>query len=212
MGATAGAHVRGHTRDLLSAAGGGLNPGLVIAAGIQLAAEEAALLVEQAPAERFVRRPAGEAWSAAGVTGHLLEMLPYWADKARAVAENPALSLGRSLEAPERLGAVVHGEKLSPADAAERLRTAAGKAAAVLSAVPIAAWSRQVTSTRLGTLSLEACINQLVLQHAHEHVEQNRERSGLSLTPPPAEANPSPRRGGKCCACGAARERSHLSS
>src|SRR5439155_13935387 len=115
--------------------------------------------IERASPEQLVRKPAGEDWSAAGVAGHLIEMIPYWADKATAVAADPSAPISRSLDAPERLGAVIEGEKLSPAEAAGRLREAAEQAGRVLRSVPTSAWTLVIDHPRLGRVSLDYCVS-----------------------------------------------------
>jgi hypothetical protein len=128
--------------------------------------------VESGPAERWQHRAGAEEWSAAGIGGHLIEMLPYWATKLAQVSRNPALPFSRALDSPERLGGVVNGEALSPEQAASEIRRAATEAARELRAMPEAAWAQAVDHPRFGRITLEAAANELLINHAREHVAQ----------------------------------------
>ncbi len=172
MAGTAAAHVRTHSGDFVRAAGAEPGSGVRLAAAVLLAAEEAATRVEAAPAERWRHRAGAEAWSAAGISGHLIEMLPYWAAKLAQVSRDPALPFSRALDSPERLGGVVNGEALSPEQGAAAIRRAAAEAVAQLRAMPAAAWTQTVEHPRLGRIALEAAANELLVNHAREHVAQ----------------------------------------
>ncbi|MHB8577415.1 MAG: DinB family protein [Dehalococcoidia bacterium] len=172
LASTAGGHVRQHSADFLRAAGTPLSTGDHAAAAVVLAAEEAAQRLEAAPAERYLQRGSADDWPAAGIAGHLIEMLPYWAEKARALAADPTIVLGRALDAPERIGPVVEAERFSPGEAAARLRTAAKAASADLRAVPADAWSLRVSHRTYGPMTLAECVDRLLVQHAGEHLEQ----------------------------------------
>lgn len=172
MAGTAAAHVRTHSGDFARAAGAEPGTGIRLAAAVLLAGEEAAVRVEGAPAQRWRQRTGAEEWSAAGISGHLAEMLPYWATKLAQVSRDPALPFSRALDAPERLGGVVNGEALSPEQGAEQIRWAALHAATKLRALPDTTWTRSVDHPRYGHLTLEAAANELLVNHAREHVAQ----------------------------------------
>lgn len=172
MAGTAGAHVRRHSADFINAAGAEPGTGVRLAAAALLTAEEAAARIESVPAERWHARAGAEEWSAAGISGHLIEMLPYWATKLAQVSRDPALPFSRALDAPERLGGVVNGEALSPEQGAGQIRRAAAEAAALLRGLPDAAWAQSVAHPRFGRITIEAAASELLVEHAREHVAQ----------------------------------------
>ncbi|HZQ38176.1 MAG TPA: DinB family protein [Dehalococcoidia bacterium] len=172
MAGTAAAHVRTHSGDFARAAGAEPGTGVRLAAAMLLSAEEAAARIEAAPAARWGHRAGAAEWSAAGISGHVIEMLPHWATKLAQVSRDPTLPFSRALDAPERLGGVVNGESLSPARAATEIRRAAADAARELRAIPQAAWAQTVDHPRFGRITLEAAANELLVTHAREHVAQ----------------------------------------
>ncbi|HLZ71650.1 MAG TPA: DinB family protein [Dehalococcoidia bacterium] len=172
MAGTAAAHVRTHCGDFVRAGGAEAGTGERVAAGVLLSAEEAAVHVEPVPAERWRARAGADAWSAAGISGHLIELLPYWATKLEQVSQDASLPFSRALDAPERLGGVVNGEALAPAQGAAELRRASAAAAAILRRMPAAAWRQTIAHPRLGAVSLEAAAEELLVSHAREHVAQ----------------------------------------
>jgi uncharacterized damage-inducible protein DinB len=172
LAGTAAAHVRTHSSDFIRAAGREPSTGDRLAASVLLAADEAAVRVEDVPSARWRARRGADAWSAAGISGHMIEMLPYWASKLEQVSRDASLPFSRALDAPERLGGVVNGEALSPEQGAAALRRAAADAAARLRTPPAAAWTQTVDHPRFGTVTLEAAATELLGAHAREHVEQ----------------------------------------
>ncbi len=172
MAGTAVAHVRTHSGDFVRAAGAEPGAGERIAAGVLLSAEEAAVRVEAVTPARWRARGGAEEWSAAGICGHLIEMLPYWATKLERVSRDASLPFSRALDAPERLGGVVNGEALTPEQGAFAVRRAAAEAAAILRRLPAAAWQQTVDHPRYGAVALEAAAGELLVKHAREHVAQ----------------------------------------
>jgi len=170
IAATAVEHVRTHCADFVRAAGAEPAPGDRFAAGLLLAAAEAAALVDPCSAARWLARGGPEDWSAAGISGHMLEMMPYWAAKLQLLVADPQAPVVRALDAPERLGGVVNGETLTPAAGAEALRRTAAAAAAVLRALPAAAWEQPIEHPRFGAVTLAVLTQNVLVGHAGDHV------------------------------------------
>jgi hypothetical protein len=172
MSAVASQHARGHAADLLRAAGGAAGDADRARAGILLAAEEAALYCEHAAPEAWRRPRAGEEWSAAGIAGHMVELLPYWTATITGAVAHPGGVLGRDINAPERLGAVVNGDSLTPPEAASLIRSAANAACATLQTMPVEGWSQEISTLRFGVIPAGRAIDALVVRHACDHVSQ----------------------------------------
>lgn len=171
---TAASHVRGHAADFARAAGAEPTAGQLTASRVTLLAAEAAALVDSVSAAVWLRQAAAGDWPAAGVTGHVVEMLPYWAALLAEAARQPGLVLGRELDAPERIGAVVEAEKLTPAEAAAALRAAGTASAERLSTIHPDGWQTEVVTGHWGRLSLADAADRLLIQHGYEHIEQLR--------------------------------------
>jgi len=104
------------------------------------------------------------------LSGHLLEMMPYWAAKLQQLVADPQAPVVRALDAPERLGGVVNGETLTPAAGAEALRRTAAEAAAVLRALPATAWVQPIEHPRFGAVMLAVLTQNVLVGHAGDHV------------------------------------------
>lgn len=172
INATAARHVRGHSADFARAAGSEATPGDRVAATLSIAAAEVVALLAGVSNEQWRHRASAEDWSAAGIAGHLIELMPYWSSKLAEAAVTPGVTLGRDINAPERIGAVVDGEAMTPAQATEAISHAAGEAAATLRRVPSGQWWNSVTSPRYGELSLAEMADRLLVHHLQEHLRQ----------------------------------------
>lgn len=166
-------HVRDHAGDFTRAAGASPTSGERTAAALLIAAAEVEYRLKHTSRERLLLRPAGDAWSAAGITGHLIELMPYWTASLEHLAQGSSdAEFGRSIDAPERLGAVVDGEVLSPSEAAAALDRVATDAANRIAAIPVAGWSKTITHHRYDPTSLADLADRLLAQHVREHVRQ----------------------------------------
>lgn len=175
---TAVEHAREHADDFIRAAGVAPARADAAAAAALLVAAEAAVRVAAVSSETWLRRSAAQEWPAAAVTGHLAELLPFWAAKAAAAASDPTVVVGRDIDAPERIGAVVAAEKMTPAEAAAALRLAGATAAATLRTIPLQRWDTAVQTLHWGEIKLADCVERLVVEHAREHLQQLRAALG----------------------------------
>jgi len=169
---TAVSHVRTHGADFARAAGSAPNAGDRAAAALLISAAEVGAQLENATAAQWRYHSTPEDWSAAGITGHLIELMPYWATRLAASAADPSLTLAREIDAPERLGGVVDGEAMTPAQAAEALDRAAGEAAAILRGIPENQWQNVVEGPLYGRLSVADMARRLLVLHARGHIRQ----------------------------------------
>jgi hypothetical protein len=166
-------HVQGHVADFSRAAGAAASPGDRAGAALLLTAAEVAFRVEHAPADAWRRHPSADEWSAAGITGHLIELMPYWAAALEQLAAGPPeAAFGRELNAPERLGAIVDGEALSPDEAMRLLSDTAAGTAEGLRRMPAASWARPFVHGRYGRATLAELLERLLTQHVREHAAQ----------------------------------------
>jgi hypothetical protein len=145
---------------------------------IEAQVDELARMVAATTDEHWFRRHGEGEWSAAEVCGHIAEMLPYWAAKARQIAAGPGMTYGRDEDDPDRIGGVRSGANLSRHDAIERVRTAAHAAARDIRALAPAGWHAAAVHADRGPTTVEAMIDTLLAQHLESHVEQVRQALG----------------------------------
>ena len=169
---TAVSHVRTHSADFARVAGSAPNAGDRAAAAMLISAAEVSSRLESTTTAQWRYRSTPDDWSAAGITGHLIELMPYWATRLAASAADPSLTLAREIDAPERLGGVVDGEAMPPAQAAEALDRAASEAAAILRGIPENQWRNVVEGARYGRLSVADMARLLLVLHARDHIRQ----------------------------------------
>ncbi|MDQ3810400.1 MAG: DinB family protein [Chloroflexota bacterium] len=126
-----------------------------------------------APADAYAR-PAAEEWSAAEILAHLAEMLPYWAEQARAVAARgqDGEPFGRTQDDPDRIAAVRQHARDDLRELAAGVRASLDRAAAVLGAIPEPGWQRTGRHARRGEMSVTQIVEQFLVEHAEEHGQQ----------------------------------------
>lgn len=164
----------------MAATGAGALDGARLMAQVdELAAELAAL-----PEESFTRRARPEDWTAAEVTGHLTEMMPYWAGVVTAVAARPGSAFGRAEDDPDRLGAVRAANAISRGEALTRLRQAAHTAALAFSAQSDADRDATGVHPQHGAMTVAAVIEMTVLSHLESHTRQALEAAGVTPADP----------------------------
>ena len=118
--------------------------------------------------------PAADAWSAAEILAHLVEMLPYWAEQAHAVAarSQDGEPFGRTHDDPERIAAVRDHARDDLRNLAAGVRASLDRATAVLRAIPDADWQRTGRHARRGEMSVTQVVEQFLVEHAEEHAQQ----------------------------------------
>lgn len=139
---------------------------------IEAQVDELIRILAAMPEDRWTRKPAPDEWSAAEVCGHIIEMMPFWAAQARAVAASPGLRFGRSEEDERRIEGIVRGARLSRHDAVEQIRAAAATAARAIRALPAAAWQAQGLHPTRGPMTVAEILTRLLAEHLESHVEQ----------------------------------------
>jgi uncharacterized damage-inducible protein DinB len=124
--------------------------------------------------EEAYARPAADAWSAAEILAHLVEMLPYWAEQARAVAarSQDGEPFGRTHDDPERIAAVRQHARDDLRELAAGVRASLERATVVLCAIPAHGWQRTGRHARRGEMSVAQIIEQFLVEHAEEHAQQ----------------------------------------
>ena len=106
----------------------GMHPGIGEAERLTAMVDDLAVRLAALSEASFAQRSGPEEWTAAEVVGHMTELMPYWAHRAVAIARQPGGSWGRSLDDPDRVGAVRAANDLQRAEALARLRNAAHEA------------------------------------------------------------------------------------
>jgi len=139
---------------------------------VEAQVDELIRLLASMPEDRWTRKPAPDEWSAAEICGHVIEMMPFWAGQAQAVAAQPGLRFGRSEEDERRIEGIVHGARLSRHEAVEQIRAAAATVARTIRALPAAAWYVQGFHPTRGPMTVEEILTRLLAEHLESHVEQ----------------------------------------
>jgi uncharacterized damage-inducible protein DinB len=124
-----------------------------------------------------LRTAGGEEWSALQIVAHMTEMIPYWMHDARILAASTGEPphFGRNLDAPERLDPVARGATSDPDELLRRLDAAIQAAAGDIRAMSPAERARTGIHNRRGAMTAAEVIEQLIVQHAEEHVGQIRQ-------------------------------------
>jgi hypothetical protein len=119
-------------------------------------------------------RPEADAWSAAEILAHLVEMLPYWSEQAQAVAvrSQNGEPFGRTHDDPQRITAVRDHAHDDPRELVVGLRTSLDRAMALLRAIPSACWLRTGRHARRGEMTVAQIVEQFLVEHAEEHAHQ----------------------------------------
>lgn len=133
------------------------------------------LLREPEVAERFRTAPGDNEWSALQVLGHMTEMVPYWLSHCRTViaaAEPP--HFGRTLESPERLAAVDPNTLRDPEELMRLFGIEVQTAANAIRQFTPAERVKKGIHIRRGEMTVDDILDQFILTHAEEHVEQVR--------------------------------------
>jgi DinB superfamily len=119
----------------------------------------------------WTRRASPDAWSAAEIIGHVIELEPYWARQAALLAEHPGSAVGRTIEDPVRLAGPANGLTLPSKEARTRIAQAGEEASEILRKIPDSAWT--VSGTWRGEpITLGDLLQRHLVDHLHEHLEQ----------------------------------------
>ncbi len=141
---------------------------------IEAQAEALLRMVVLASDAAWARRTAAGDWSAAEVTGHVVEMLSYWAGRLPDLVASPGSSYGRDPDDPDRVRGVQAGADLSRGEAAAAVHHAAREASATLRGLDAAALTVPVIHADRGQETVAAVIEHVLASHMESHVAQVR--------------------------------------
>ena len=132
--------------------------------------------VEVLPEERLYREPGSDDWSVMKTLAHLAEVLPYWSRQIEEVVgrERDDEPFGRTHDDPDRIEAVERHAHDRLDEVLPRLRDGLAETTALLRKLPTAAWSRTARHARRGTLTVEEIVDQFLVDHTEEHLNQIR--------------------------------------
>jgi len=132
--------------------------------------------IDRLPSTDAYVSSATDAWSAAEILAHLVEMLPYWADQARAVAARAqdGEPFGRTHDDPQRIAAVRDHARDDLQELAIGVCTSLDGSVATLRAIPHGDWQRSGRHARRGEMSVTQIVEQFLSEHAEEHAQQLR--------------------------------------
>jgi uncharacterized damage-inducible protein DinB len=124
------------------------------------------------PADALYRAPASGEWPVMSTLAHVVEMLPYWAHQAQAIAAAPGKPFGRTHDDPARLGAVEqHGTDVVDVVRAA-LRASLQEAVAALRALPADTLDVSGEHPRRGPMQVREVIDSFMVEHVEEHAAQ----------------------------------------
>ena len=128
--------------------------------------------IERLPADVLYRPPSEGEWPVMSTLAHLAELLPYWAHQASGIAARPGEPFGRTLDDPDRVGAVREHGQDSLDTAVNRIRASLAECVHVLRALPADAWSRAGQHPTRGSMTIEQLVDAFLVNHAEEHAVQ----------------------------------------
>ena len=128
--------------------------------------------IERLPANVLYRPPSEGEWPVMSTLAHLAELLPYWAHQASGIAARPGEPFGRTLDDPDRVGAVSEHGQDSLDTAVGRVRASLEECIRVLRALPAEAWSRSGQHAIRGPMTIEQLVDAFLVNHAEEHAVQ----------------------------------------
>jgi DinB superfamily len=116
--------------------------------------------------------PAEGEWSVMALFAHLTDVLTYWPDVATGIAAEPGRPFGRTLDDPDRTGAVLtHGA--DPVDQMLAAFAAAGaQAQARLAEIPEAGWAATGMHPKWGEITVADMVRRTLTRHLAGHWEQ----------------------------------------
>ena len=141
---------------------------------VEAQAEALLRLVVLAPDGAWVRHPSPGDWSAAEITGHVVEMLTYWTVRVPDLVANPGSGYGRDPDDPDRVRGVRDGAVLSRGEAAAAVHRAAREASATLRGLDAAALAVPVIHADRGHETVAVFIEHVLAGHLESHVAQVR--------------------------------------
>jgi hypothetical protein len=133
------------------------------------------LLSRPEAAARLKVREGDEDWSAAQLTGHVVEMIPYWTHQCTLlIAAAEPRPFGRSLDSPGRLAGPARGDAASLAELLDELRAAAAGAGAYIRGLSTDDLARAGLHPRRGPMTVADIVELFMVGHLEEHLAQAR--------------------------------------
>ena len=120
----------------------------------------------------WTRRADPDEWTPAEVTGHIIEMLPYWSAKGELLRHDPETPYGRELDDPDRLAGAGMGSRLSLGEARTRLAEEVARAAAFLESLTGEELALPITHADGTPETLGVMVERAMATHFEGHVEQ----------------------------------------
>ncbi|MGD9894098.1 MAG: DinB family protein [Dehalococcoidia bacterium] len=149
-----------------------IRPGMTDAERLEATVDELAARLTALPEASFTQRTQSDAWTAAEVVGHMTELLPYWAGVAVSVAAAPGTPFGRTLDDPDRVGAVAAANEVARGESLAHLRHATHEAAQAIRAFDATQWDSAGMHPTNGSMTVGAIVQQLIVDHAIAHTHQ----------------------------------------
>lgn len=156
------------------------HPGERRAEKIETNVERLLDMVMNLPKDRLYATPAPTEWSAMMILAHVAELVPYWARQAADVASRTEMNLpfGRTHDDPDRIAAVDNHAADTLDMVVPRIRQGTHEAVRLLRAIPPEKWRNTARHARRGEMTIEQIVDQFLLDHLVEHVDQAKSLLG----------------------------------
>ena len=149
-----------------------------LVATIEEVGEAYARFVEGLSEDQFHRRPDPNEWSAAEITGHLSELVLWFANQARRLAVEGGGRSGREADDPARLVAVERLTGRGPALGAYLLRIGVRETCRILRSIPEEGWNVTSQHPRRGQITVRAVVEGAILEELEGHLRQAKVATG----------------------------------
>jgi hypothetical protein len=119
--------------------------------------------------------PGGERWEWGQVWAHMAEFVPYWTSQLGLIVESSTgrpVPFGRVQTDPGRIAAIESDRSVPHQALMGRLEGAIGELKEFITALSAEDWKRQGLHQTLGVIPMPRVVEQFVLEHLEEHVEQ----------------------------------------
>lgn len=155
-----------------------MTTGTDLAARIRSAGADLLRLLATIDDRSWTRRDEADGWTLAEVTGHALEMLPYWSAKGEMLRHDPTTPYGRELDDPDRLAGPGMADGLSVEEARKRLAQEVERAAAFVESLTAPELATPITDADGEPETLAIMVERTMATHLEGHVRQARELVG----------------------------------
>jgi hypothetical protein len=119
--------------------------------------------------------PSGERWDSGQVWAHIIELVPYWTAEMRKILAHPGpepLPFGRIKTDPGRISSIEAGRSRAPAEHWRLAGEGLQEFRTFLGGLDQDDMAKQGMHPRLGAITIERIIEEMVVGHLEQHAAQ----------------------------------------